>query len=158
MTFDPRTLAIFGVLAFLILVASAIVASAEHVPNYQGYRPAYIWNVHEWREVNRRRRYRREPLPTYRERREADSGRCKAAVAVVGDQYATVGGAQDEAWKAWSQTIRFMAGERFMSKDNADDVTFECGRSSVGSIVGQVFYRCRISARPCRPQPQNGDR
>jgi hypothetical protein len=158
MTFDPRSAIIFGILATLILVASAIVASAEHVPNYQGYRPTYVWSIHEWREVRRTRRNRREPLPTYREWRETDGGRCKSPVAVVGDQYATVKGAQDESDKAWAQTIRYMHGERWMSRDNADDVSYECGRSSVGSVVGQVFYRCRISARPCRPQPQNGDR
>jgi hypothetical protein len=156
MTFDPRTLAIFGVLAFLILVASAIVASAEHVPNYQGYRPAYIWNVHQWREVNRRRRYRSEPLPTYRERRETDGGRCKAAVAVVGDQYASESGAKQEADKNWMGAVRWLHGERFLDRANARDVTYECGRSSVGSVVGQVFHRCRITARPCSPERQGG--
>jgi hypothetical protein len=157
MTFDPRTLAIFGVLAFLILVASAIVASAEHVPNYQGYRPAYIWNVHEWREVRHRRRNAKVWREEYRPRRSAADDRCRPPVAVVGDQYATEGGAKSEADRNWMGTVRWMWGERFLDRANAQDVRYECGRSSVGSVAGQVFYRCRISARPCPPDQKGGD-
>lgn len=158
MTIDPRSLAIFAILLALILAASAIVAGAENAPAYPSYRPAYVWNVHHWREVRHRRRYRKPKPPTYREREQAAHGRCKSPVAVVGDQYASVKGAQEEADKAWAQEVRFMLGERWMSRDNAVDVFYECGRSSVGSVVGQVFYRCRITARPCRPEPQRGDR
>lgn len=158
MPIDLRSLAIFAILLGLIMAATAIVASAENAPTYRSHRPQYGWNAHRFIEVHQRRRYRKPPPPRYREREEAAHGRCKSPVAVVGDQYATVKGAQEESDKAWAQTIRYMHGERWMSRDNADDVTYECGRSSVGSVVGQVFYRCRISARPCRPEPQRGDR
>lgn len=156
MTMDPRSAAIFAVLAFLILAASAIVASAEQAgASPSRYRPLHHWDAHEWRVAHHRRRKKVIRRETYRER---EDGRCRAPVAVVGDQYATVKGAQEESDKAWAQTIRYMHGERFMSRDHADDVFYECGRSSVGSVVGQVFYRCRIVARPCRPEPQRGDR
>jgi hypothetical protein len=154
MTYDPRTLAIFGILAMLILVASAIVASAEHAANYQGYRPAYIWNVHEWREVNRRRRFKREPLPTYRPREE---GRCWPFLVAVGEQHVSLGGAQEKARDMFSATARWRIGERAMDFNNARDATYECSRSSVGSVVGQVFYRCEVKARPCRAELKGGD-
>jgi hypothetical protein len=54
------------------------------------------------------------------------------------------------------QTARWQYGERFMSRENADDAAYECGRSSVGSVVGQVFYRCRLTAKPCRPEKSQG--
>lgn len=159
MIIDPRSAAIFAVLAFLILAASAIVASAEQAgASPSQYRPLHHWDAHEWRVAHHRRRKRTVRRETYREREDATHGRCKSPVAVVGDQYASESGAKAESDKAWSQTVRYMHGERWMSRDHADSVFYECGRSSVGSIVGQVFYRCRIVARPCRPEPQSGDR
>ena len=65
-------------------------------------------------------------------------------------------GAQQEADKAWMQTARWQWGERYMAREHADDATYECGRSSVGSVVGQVFYRCRLTAKPCRPDASPG--
>lgn len=82
--------------------------------------------------------------------------KCQAALAVVGDQYASEAGAQQEADKAWMQTARWQYGERYMSRENADNAGYECGRSSVGSVVGQVFYRCRLTANPCRPEKSQG--
>lgn len=82
--------------------------------------------------------------------------KCRPNLAVVGDQYASEAGAQGEADKAWMQTARWQWGERYMAREHADDATYECGRSSVGSVVGQVFYRCRLTARPCRPDASPG--
>jgi hypothetical protein len=82
--------------------------------------------------------------------------KCRPQLAVVGDQYASEGGAQSEADKAWMQTARWQWGERYMAREHADDATYECGRSSVGSVVGQVFYRCRLTAKPCRPEASVG--
>lgn len=158
MTVDPRSLAIFATLVALILAASAIVASAENAPTYRSHRPEYGWNAHRFIEVHHRRRYRKPPPPRYREREEAAHGRCKSPVAVVGDQFVTEAGAKGEADKAWSAAVRWQFGERYLDRENASDVFYECGRSSVGSVAGQVFHRCRISARPCRPEPQRGDR
>jgi len=85
---------------------------------------------------------------------EAD--KCRPLLAVVGDQYASESGAQGEADKAWMQTARWQWGERYMAREHALDASYECGRSSVGSVVGQVFYRCRLMARPCRPEASPG--
>lgn len=82
--------------------------------------------------------------------------KCRPQLAVVGDQYASESGAQGEADKAWMQTARWQWGERYMAREHAHDATYECGRSSVGSVVGQVFYRCRLTARPCRPEASPG--
>ena len=82
--------------------------------------------------------------------------KCRPQLAVVGDQYASEGGAQGEADKAWMQTARWQWGERYMAREHANDATYECGRSSVGSVVGQVFYRCRLTAKPCRPDAAPG--
>jgi hypothetical protein len=82
--------------------------------------------------------------------------KCQPMLAAVGDQYATEQGAQQEADKAWMQTARWQYGERYMSRENADNASYECGRSSVGSVVGQVFYRCRLTANPCRPEKSQG--
>lgn len=159
MTLDPRSLAIFATLVVLIMAAGILVANAQYAPTYRStYVPDYLWDAHEWRDVSHRRRnYRRRP-PPYRGSYEADGGRCKSAVAVVGDQYASEAGAKDEARKAWMQSSRWAYGERYMPIDNAEGITFECGRSSVGSVVGQVFYRCRLTARPCRAEPQRESR
>ena len=82
--------------------------------------------------------------------------KCQGTLAAVGDQYASEQGAQQEADKAWMQTARWQYGERYMSRENADDAAYECGRSSVGSVVGQVFYRCRLTAKPCSPDKSQG--
>ena len=84
-------------------------------------------------------------------------GSCKHEIAVVGDQYVSEEGAKAEADKQLAQTARYMFGERFMAKDHAKHVRYECGRSSVGSVVGQVFYRCRVFATPCSPTIQRGN-
>lgn len=96
------------------------------------------------RIVRRARVIRHEPY--------VSDDKCRPSLAVVGDQYASEQGAQGEADKAWMQTARWQWGERYMSRENADDASYECGRSSVGSVVGQVFYRCRLTAKPCRPE------
>lgn len=159
MTLDLRSAAIFAILAGLILTVTAIVASAENAPTYRS-RPV-DWFDHDGNRVRYyRTRHREHVLERRREVRgwrSHDRGyypsdeKCQPFLAVVGDQYASEAGAQGEADKAWMQTARWQYGERFMSRENAEDVSYECGRSSVGSVVGQVFYRCRLKARPCRP-------
>jgi hypothetical protein len=102
----------------------------------------------ERREIRRARVMRTAPY--------VDADKCRPNLAVVGDQYASESGAQQEADKAWMQTARWQWGERYMAREHADDATYECGRSSVGSVVGQVFYRCRLTAKPCRPDASPG--
>lgn len=174
MILDPRSAAIFAILAAMILALSAIVASAQNAPTYRSKPTGYWDDDDNWRSYHRPRRHHRHREYTLERRREVrgwhsqargyypnhdhDEGRCKGFLAAVGDQYASEAGAQEESNKAWMQTARWQHGERYMSRDNAADASYECGRSSVGSVVGQVFYRCRLKARPCRPTETGGSK
>lgn len=109
------------------------------------------------REVRRHRHHEVRRAKVIRvvkiERPEHEHGeRCRPQLAVVGDQYASEQGAQQEADKAWMQTARWQWGERYMSRDNAHNASYECSRSSVGSLAGQIFFRCRLTASPCRAE------
>ena len=110
-------------------------------------------------ELRQERRHERQHVRRARVIRTAPviaEDKCRPQLAVVGDQYASESGAQGEADKAWMQTARWQWGERYMAREHANDATYECGRSSVGSVVGQVFYRCRLTAKPCRPDASPG--
>lgn len=166
---DPRSAVIFALLVGMILTLSAIVANAQYAPTFPAERCYGCWvkdryGEHHYiprRSDRRWRADRRQEVRGWHSHRGGyypSEERCKAPLAIVGDQYASESGAQEEAKKAWMQTARWQAGERYMSVDNARDVSFECGRSSVGSVAGQVFYRCRITARPCRAEAKRGDR
>lgn len=130
-------------LAFLAVIVLLAPARAEHVATYRS-RPV---DLDRWFHGERRYEIRRHRKVW----RQVDSDKCRPPLAVVGDQYISEKGAQDEADKAWMQTARWQWGERYMARDHADDASYECGRSSVGSAAGQVFYRCRLTAKPCRP-------
>lgn len=84
-----------------------------------------------------------------------DAPRCQPAFRTVGDQALSVAGAKEAAEKAFSQQARFSWGERFADVSHARDVSFECVRSSIGSVAGQIFQRCEMRARPCMA-PQTG--
>lgn len=166
MTIDLRSIAIFAALVGLVLVATVIVASAQNAPAFPSYRPAYVWDIHEWRDHSRHRRAvierRREVRGWhshghgYYPRQEYDR-RCEPPLTVIGEQHVTLGGAQDEAKKMFAATARWRFGERVMDFGNARDAKFECSRSSVGSVAGQVFHRCEVRARPCRAAMKEGD-
>lgn len=132
------------------ILATAPPAAAQNAPTYRSHYDD-SWG-HGRRLVVRQRQTRK----VWRHH-HVDDG-CKAPLAVVGDQYATVDGAKQEADKSWMQTARWQHGERFMDRDNADEASYECGRSSVGSVAGQTFTRCRLIARPCRPDRSKEDR
>jgi hypothetical protein len=83
---------------------------------------------------------------------------CKDRLKIVGDQHVSVDGAKGQADKAWSQTVRFYHGERFMDVANASGAAYTCSRSSVGETLGQTFNRCELEARPCAPQKQESGR
>ena len=166
MILDPRSAAIFVFLAAMILALTAIVAHAEHAPTY---RSRYV----DWydRDGERTRYYRPRHRERVYERRQQVRGwhsqargyypsdaKCHGFLTAVGDQYVTEQGAKAEADKQFSATVRWTHGERYLDRSNAEDVTYECGRSSIGSVAGQIFHRCRIRARPCRPQPQREDK
>jgi hypothetical protein len=76
--------------------------------------------------------------------------RCRDTRRVVGDQGLSVALAQGQADKSWAADVRFHLGERFMDIANAEDIRYECSRSSVGETLGQTFHRCQISAKPCK--------
>jgi hypothetical protein len=97
-----------------------------------------------------RRRYHAR-VYGYTRREDEDRGdRCRDTRRVVGDQGLSVALAQGQADKSWAADVRFHLGERYMDIANADDIKYECSRSSVGETLGQTFHRCQISAKPCK--------
>lgn len=97
-------------------------------------------------------RHHHKPKVIYRTAPKVDAPRCASeAITREGDQYATEEGAKQEAKKAWMQAVRWLYGEQMMNPDNAlGGKTYSCSRSSVGSVAGQTFIRCDLTARPCR--------
>lgn len=104
------------------------------------------------------KRYRHKPRVVYRTVTKTISspGRCASPLTREGDQAASESGAMEQADKAWMQAVRWKYGEQFMDITNADDVSHSCGRSSIGSVAGQTFHRCEVTAKPCRA-PKVGD-
>jgi hypothetical protein len=174
MTFDLRSITIFAVLVGLILGLLALTAVAQNAPTFPSRASRGYWVDDDRADLRRYVHYRHGHRERSYERRQrvkgwhsdydrwgsshAHSRRCESRLTVVGEQHVSVNGAKDEAKKAFSQTARWRYGERVMDVDHARDVKFECGRSSVGSVVGQVFHRCELTARPCRGEPKREDR
>lgn len=77
--------------------------------------------------------------------------RCLPPIEAVGDQALTEGGARENAEKAWQQEMRFARGELYADPRNAAGITHWCVKSSIG---GGLFYRCRIRAAACSPEPK----
>lgn len=94
-------------------------------------------------------------------RREEWTG-CREMRRVVGDQHLTIDGAKKAAGDAWAGAIRFHHGEKWMSLDNARDITYVCSRSSIkeGGVttLGQTLNRCELSAIPCAPRREREER
>ena len=106
-----------------------------------------------------RRRYHARVYSYVRREEEYDRGdRCRDTRRVVGDQGLSVALAQGQADKSWAADVRFHLGERFMDVSNAEDVTYECSRSSVGETLGQTFHRCQIAAKPCKSPKMDAKR
>lgn len=84
------------------------------------------------------------------EKLKQDEQVCAPPYKADGDQYVGEEGAKDQAEKAWSQSVRADYGERMMDIKHARDIHFACWRSSVGSLAGQTFHRCKIMATPCQ--------
>jgi Ni/Co efflux regulator RcnB len=168
---DMRDIIIIAVIVFFVLLTVFLVTSyaqAQTAPTYRSeYNPVSRGHWEDDDHPGLRRYVRHERHRHTRKiwrhhdhgHRPHHEGRhCQPTIAVVGDQYATEEGAKQESDKAWMQTARWQFGERYMSRENADDATYECGRSSVGSVAGQVFFRCRLKARPCKPEPQGANK
>lgn len=175
-----EALGIFSlVLAIMIFLVGVVFMAANTRAETAYVRPVHEWSPHvapqAYKPPRHIRRLKREARREKRERvrvwappvrvvakvhrfdRPDIDEVCRHPVRVVGDQYTSEDGAQKEADKAWSQTVRWQLGERWMDRSNAKGASYECGRSSVGSIVGQVFYRCRLNASPCRPVAKEGE-
>jgi hypothetical protein len=109
--------------------------------------------------VHREREREREPrVASWVHRAPVDLLRCRSIVNAVGDQALTDEGAKTEANKAWAQTARWSFGEKVISIQYAEDITYQCGRSSIGATLGQTFHRCEIRARPCEPPVTSGEK
>lgn len=81
--------------------------------------------------------------------------RCHHTFRTVGDRALSTDGAESAAWKAWEQQAQFSYGERYSDRENAESVTIECVKAEPGAVVGQLFKRCEVRARPCMA-PQRG--
>jgi hypothetical protein len=84
--------------------------------------------------------------PTYEEPERV----CAGKVRGLGTQYIGEEGALDAAKKDWMERTRYDLGESYLDLSHAEDFEARCGRTSIGSVAGQVFYRCEIVARPCK--------
>lgn len=141
-----------------VLIAISITGCQTSTPANAGEWPFSQYNSRPSanRHYKPEKRYR--PKIVYRTvtKTVAVPGRCAAPLTREGDQYTTVNGAKEEADKAWMQAARWKMGEIFMDISHAEAVGYSCGRSSVGSVAGNVFYRCEVTATPCRA-PKVGD-
>jgi hypothetical protein len=137
----------------ILIVALALLVPVESAQS-QGIDDS-VWarriirKQHRAERLERQRYYGR--VYGYIRREDAEYGdRCRDMRRVVGDQGLSVALAQGQADKSWAADVRFHLGERYMDISNAEDIKYECSRSSVGETLGQTFHRCQISARPCK--------
>ncbi len=86
--------------------------------------------------------------------------RCRNAIAAIGDSAKSEAAARLESQKAWKGVVQFELGNKFLDLNHAQDVTYQCGPSSVPKFGGLVesavgkflpieSITCRISAHPC---------
>lgn len=164
-----------------ILLATSTPALAQHAASSAGQQPAEGWprpghvehgrNAHElWREpVAPARHIHRRPAPRVEPVRQAPrvaawvrreavpelppTSVCRPTIDAVGDQATSEDSAKKEAEKSWAQSVRWAYGEKYMTPDNARGVVYHCGRSSVGSVLNNIFFRCELRAAPCMPLP-----
>ena len=138
-------------IVLVLLVPAPAQAQAQGFDDSQWIKQT-IRKQHRAERLERRRYYHRATrVYSYIRREESDYGdRCRDLRRVVGDQGLSIALAQGQADKSWAADVRFHLGERFMDISNAEGVTYECSRSSVGETLGQTFHRCQISARPCK--------
>jgi hypothetical protein len=75
---------------------------------------------------------------------------CRGPVRGLGTQWIGTEGAMDAAKKDWAERVRYDLGESYLDLGNAQDFEARCGRTSIGSVAGQVMMRCEVIARPCK--------
>lgn len=158
-------------IALLGVVALPACVGAQHwdlQTNQPVFRESYRDHGRHYRTYSyKHRSYRKPEVRGYIHRRPDMTEhhepltpiiRCFEAQQSLGDQYVGVDGAKDQAIKNWMQDVRYYHGERAMDFTMARHASFSCGRSSVGSVVGQVFYRCKLIATPCTPPNEKADK
>ena len=81
-------------------------------------------------------------------------------VAAIGDSAKSEAAAKLEAQKAWKGVVQFEHGNKFLDLQNADNIEYQCGPSSVPKFGGLIenaaskflpieSITCRLSAQPC---------
>ena len=147
-----------------ILISLMLITPAhafDMMPNYENA-PAKVERVHVVKHQHKPKKVKaKKKKPTregysYRSPPPApvlpdNVTKCLPPVRVVGSQWASDSGAEESARKAWSEEVRFSAGESFMDLETAQNYRRRCTRSSIGELAGQTLHRCEIEAMPCRP-------
>lgn len=147
-----RLILVVAVVAILFL--TTLIVRATEFGSEEYFRQQ---TTHAPRSERRHRPHRHvkraEPrtVIVYREKPVHVDPRCKPPFESVGDQAITETGAREAAEKAWQQAMRFEAGELWADPAHAQDKQWQCVKSSIGA---GIFYRCRLKAHPCRPDPQ----
>jgi hypothetical protein len=171
-----------AIIALLLSLAASHQAAAEEwvdrVVRYQhcvqdGYgcrgfdRPRQYYPRERYRAYRDRpdREYRRERRrPDYEYSRRDDDHRCKSKIVeAVGFEYANVDRALKSTQLVYAATVRMEFGELYQQIEYARDVRQVCTDASVNdTTIGKlgetmfgdaaVLKRCKIWARPCRPE------
>lgn len=154
--------------AFGLIATAACLMLALPAPSYAEslYFGDFFWDTEQDtrarakpRKVAHKKSTKTKPGPrvmAFEQRSEEPKAKCLEAVRVVGSQFLTEHGAEESAQKAWMEAVRYESGEQFMTLDNAQEYSRRCSRSSVGEIAGQIFFRCEVIAKPCRPSLVQG--
>ena len=88
---------------------------------------------------------------------DSQTPRCYGIVAAVGYERSTIEKATRDAWDAWVDRVRFDYGALYTHFEQAEDRHSACTMSSTTAILKQAFFRCKISAKPCRHPPEAFD-
>lgn len=89
-----------------------------------------------------------------------EHARCKPYVSATGDFAKSEEAAKLESQKAWKGSVQMDYGNIYMDLRHAEDITYQCGPSSVPRYGGTVeatvskflpieSITCRIRAQPC---------
>lgn len=89
-----------------------------------------------------------------------EHARCKPYVKATGDFAKSEGAAKLESQKSWKGSVQQEYGNIYMALEHAEDITYQCGPSSVPRYGGTVeatvskflpieSYTCTIRAQPC---------
>lgn len=147
---------IVGIAVMCLLFLTALVVKAADFGSDEYFRQQVT--THTPRSERRHRHHRPhrhvkrpEQVIVYRDKPVYVDPRCRPAFETVGDQAVSEALARDAAEKAWQQSMRFDLGELWADPAHAQDKKWQCVKSSVGA---GIFYRCRLRAQPCRPDPQ----